>query len=515
MGTGLSQQLLDASEPSDVAKVLLDELAGAFELDLANLALIEDDGLAAVIVAARERGRDHTGLVGKRLALDREASGINTAMREGTAFTVYDAEHSAVVNQRLNAVAKAKSCVYVPVRVGEEVIAVVFGAVRRPRVFDEEELGRMQAFVSEAGLALERSRATIALADALERERLISHVSLELRSRRDVAEVLPAVLEEIGLAVDAARCFVRLGEEHDPTGVAAEWDAVGVPPLADASRLPVANLAARLRRTVAVADVLETPALDDGSLGDVRGLSEHGVRAVLATPIVAQERLLGVLAFHRSAVGDWSPNEIALAEAVAREAAVAFDTSRLLRENDRRLAEQQALLKAGEALTSDLRFDTVIERLVDELRSLVNADAADCWTLLPGGDKLVCRAVLGLPEDEIGRTVLVAGTIGDAIASRQARAAARLRRDRAASACRQLRGLRRGDGSADLLVRRDPRRARRLLARPRPLRGVRPAPDRGLREPRVDRAPECRGVRGEHTPGARRARLLPDRGRPE
>ena len=417
MGAGLSQQLLDASEPSDVAKVLLDELAAAFDLDLANLALIEDDGLAAVIVAARERGRDHTALVGKRLALDREASGINTAMREGTAFTVYDAEHSAVVNQRLNAVAKAKSCVYVPVRAADEVIAVVFGAVRRPRVFDEEELGRMQAFVSEAGLALERSRATIALADALERERLISHVSFELRSRRDVDEVLPAVLEEIGLAVDAARCFIKLGDEHDRAGVAAEWDAVGVPPLGDASRLPVAKLAARLRRTVAVADVLETPALEDGSLGDVRGLSEHGVRAVLATPIVAQERLLGVLAFHRAAVGDWSPNEIALAEAVAREAAVAFDTSRLLRESDRRLAEQQALLKAGEALTSDLRFDTVIERLVEELRSLVNADAADCWTLLPGGNELVCRAVLGLPEDEIGRTIPVAGTIGDAIAT--------------------------------------------------------------------------------------------------
>ena len=58
-------------------------------------------------------------------------------MREGTAFTVYDAEHSAVVNQRLNAIAKAKSCVFVPVRAGDEVIGVVFGAVRRPRVFDD------------------------------------------------------------------------------------------------------------------------------------------------------------------------------------------------------------------------------------------------------------------------------------------------------------------------------------------------------------------------------------------
>ena len=123
------------------------------------------------------------------------------------------------------------------------------------------------------------------------------------------------------------------------------------------------------------------------------------MRAVLATPILAQDRLLGVLGFHRSSVGDWRPREIALAEAVAREAAVALDTSRLLRESDRRLAEQKALLKAGEALTSDLRFDVVIERLVEELRALVNADAADCWTLLPGGSELVCRAVLGLPEE--------------------------------------------------------------------------------------------------------------------
>ena len=413
--TGLSQQLLDASEPSDVAKVLLDELAAAFELDLANMALIEDDGLAAVIVAAREGGEDNLGLVGKRVALDREPSGINAAVREGRAFTVYDAEHSAVVNQRLNAIAKVKSCVYVPVRAADEVIGVVFGAVRHPRVFDDEELGQMQALVSEGGLALERSRATIALADALERERLISHVSFELRSQRDVDDVLPAVLAEIGVALDAARCFVRLGEQGDTTGVAAEWHAEGVPPLADASRLPVVNLCGRLGRTVAVADVLGSPVLEDSSLGDVRGLSDHGVQAVLATPIVAQERFLGVLAFHRAIVGDWSPAEIALAEAVAREAAVAFNSSRLLRESDRRLAEQEALLKAGEALTSDLRFDVVIERLVSELRSLVNADAADCWTLVRDGSKLLCRAVLGMPEEEVGRAIPVAGTIGEAI----------------------------------------------------------------------------------------------------
>ena len=380
-GSGLSQRLLDAPGPTEVATLLLDEFSQVFDLDLANMALLEDEGRFAVLVAARERGEDNPALVGQRIALDREPSGINAAAREGTAFTVYDAEHSPVVNQRLNAIARVRSCVFVPVRAGDEVIGVVFGAVRRPRLFDEEELARMQALVDEAGLALERSRTTIALADALERERLISHISRELRSRRDVDEVLPAVLEEVGTAL-AARCFVRLGENGE-----------------NGKALPAVDRCARERRTVAVAT---EPAAE-------------GAGAVLAAPIVAQDRPLGVLVVQRAAPGEWRSTEIALAEAVAREAAVALDASRLLRESDRRLAEQKALLKAGEALTSDLRFDTVIERLVEELRALVHADAADCWTLLPGGSELECRAVLGLPETEVGRTIPVAGTIGEAI----------------------------------------------------------------------------------------------------
>ncbi len=97
--------------------------------------------------------------------------------------------------------------------------------------------------------------------------------------------------------------------------------------------------------------------------------------------------------------------------------AIAIDTSRLLRDSSRRLAEQQSLLKAGEALTSDLRFDVVIERLVEEMRALVNADTAECWTMLPGGSELVCRAVLGLPETEIGRRTAPEGMIGEAIAA--------------------------------------------------------------------------------------------------
>jgi PAS domain S-box-containing protein len=412
-----SHRLLDADGTDEIARLLLDEVAELFGLDLANLALVDQQARRARVVAARDGGRDNDQLIGQELALDQEASGISTAVREGRAFAVYDAEGSAIVNRRLNAIAKVKSCAFVPMRSGDEVIGVVFAAVRQLRVFLDEELALMQTLAAEAGLALARAQSAAALADALERERLITRISQEVRSRRDLDELLQVAVELTAKAARVDRCFIRLGGPGEPAPILAEWGVEGVEALGDASRLPVSNLCVREARTVAIRDVREAPELNDARLGDVRELTDRNVLAVLATPIVASERVIGVLGFHRPEPTDWTPAEISLAKAVAHEAAIAIDTSRLLRDSDRRLAEQQALLKAGEALTSDLRFDVVIERLVEQMRALVNADAAECWTMLPGGSELVCRAVLGLPETSLGRRVPPEGMIGEAIAT--------------------------------------------------------------------------------------------------
>ena len=415
----LSHQLLDAADQAEIAGLLLAELVELFRLDLAHLALVEDEGRTARVVAGRDRGNESELLLGEVISLEHEASGTGTVVREGAGFAVFDAETSPLVNKRLNEIAQVKSCAFVPMRAHDEVTGVVFAATRERRLFDERELALMQTLAAEAGLALERTRSRRALADALERERLIARISLALRSRRDLDELLQVAVEETARAANVDRCFIRLGEPGEPMPVLAEWDAPGVPRLGDVSRLPVTNLAARTRRTIAVDDVLDAPDLDDPTLGHVHELTNRDTRAVLATPIVAFERVIGVLGLHRTDPTEWQESEITLAEAVAHEAATAIDTRRLLRESDRRLAEQRALLKAGQALTSDLRVDVVISRLVQELRALVDADAADCWTFAPDGRELVCRAVVGLPESEVGRRILLEGTIGEAIGSGQ------------------------------------------------------------------------------------------------
>jgi GAF domain-containing protein/anti-sigma regulatory factor (Ser/Thr protein kinase) len=410
----LAHRLLDSDDEEQIARLLLDELAELFGLDLANLALV-NDGVARV-VASRERGADREQLIGQTVSLDDEASGVGTVVREGVAFPVFDAASSPIVSKRLLELAPVKSCAFVPMLARDRVIGVVFAGVDAPRLFEPAELGLMQTLAAEAGLALERVRSREELGDALERERVIARISLAVRSRRDLDELLQVAVEETARAAGVDRCFIRLGELDDPNPVVTEWSASRLGPLHAATQLPVAHLALRERDTVSFADLLDAPDLADPSLGRVRDLAESGVRAALATPIVAFGRVIGVLGLHRAAAGPWNASDVALAEAVAHEAAIAIDTSRLLRESERRLAEQRSLLKAGEVLTSDLRVDVVLARLVQELRALVDADAADCWTLAESGE-LVCQAVVGLPESEVGRRVRAEGTVGEAIAT--------------------------------------------------------------------------------------------------
>jgi PAS domain S-box-containing protein len=166
--------------------------------------------------------------------------------------------------------------------------------------------------------------------------------------------------------------------------------------------LPVSNLAARERRTVAVPDVLDAPELADPALGSVESLTRLGTKAVLATPVIVFERIIGVLAVHRPEPGPWSPGDVALVEAVARELGLALDTARLLDENERRLGEQAALLKAAQTVTSELELDAVLQRLVDEVAELLGSDAVDCFLLDQERGMLRCAAVHGSLEGIVG-----------------------------------------------------------------------------------------------------------------
>ncbi len=406
----LSRDLARASDAGAIGSLVADESVGLFGVDVAALALVDPDGRTARFVAAREGGRDVGALQGLTLDLEGQPSGVGQALRDAAPFAVVDASSSSAVSKKLERVG-VKSAAFVPVFAASRAVGVLLLGTRATRIFEQAELGVMQAFASQAGLALARAASSVGLTDALERERLVSRISLEVRSRHDLDELLGVTVAETAGAVGATRCFIRLGENGSQMAIVAEWDAPDVAPLRDASGLPIANLALRERRTVAIGDVLQAPELVDAAVGDVQELVDADVRAVLATPLLAGDHVLGVLGVQRSAPSAWSAADVALAEAVAREAATAIETARLLRESEQRLAEQSAVLKADQqqarsergfyriasVLSEPLSAEATLEAVAQAACESLQGDAAA--VLRPAGGALELAASHSLPDE--------------------------------------------------------------------------------------------------------------------
>jgi PAS domain S-box-containing protein len=401
--TQLSTALVHAQTAEAVGRTVIDEAAELLGVEFGSLVLISEDLDEATGVLARVDRAD-VEWDDVRIDLRNETSGTASAVFDGTPLQVFDAGASPLVSRRLVERAGAKSIAFVPLLAEGRVLGVLtVASVAQHRVFTDEELGLVQALGNEAALALDRLRSSSALAEALERERLIARIAGRIRNDLDLDAVLAVAVEQTARALGAQRAFVRLGEAGKTMPVAAEWAEPGLDPLGvHAPRLPVSNLAARERRTVAVDDVEAETSLDDPSLGGLDALRAVGTRSVLATPIVVFDEVIGVFALHRTATGRWSASDVSIAEAVAREVGIALHIARLLSENDEQLRLQKSLFRAAQNVTSELELELVLQRLVDELAALLDLDAADLYLYDRRRRMLRCAAVHGLPEELVG-----------------------------------------------------------------------------------------------------------------
>jgi two-component system, NtrC family, sensor histidine kinase KinB len=399
----LADALLRAPDVWATGRLLVEEVVARLGVDLAAVALISDDRRRASGLVALQDGVEADWWPEVTIDLEREPSAIATAAFEAAPIFVYDVAASARVSRRLAQRVGAESAVFVPLISSGRVHAVLVAVTTKERrLFTKEEISALEALAGEAALAVERAQSSTSLAEALERERIVGEIARKIRSELDLDDVLRVAVEETAHAADATRAFIRLGEPGEPMPVLAEWDAPGTAPVgAEAPNLPVLNLAARERRTVAVADIDDAPELRDPSLGTIDSLRALGTRAVLATPILVFDRVIGVFGLHRSDLHHWTLPEQTLLESVAREVGLAIHTAQLLEENAQRLEQSAALLKASQYVTGELRLETVLQRLVVEVTRLLRADAADCYLYDTGRNLLRCAAVHGLDPDVV------------------------------------------------------------------------------------------------------------------
>jgi PAS domain S-box-containing protein len=405
----LADALLRAPDVHAAGLLLIEEVVARLGVDFAAVALISDDRRRASGLVGVLDGEEADWWREVTIDFEREPSAVATAAFEAAPIFVYDVAASARVSRRLADRVGAQSAVFVPLVSSGRVHAVLVAVTTKERrLFSQDELAALESLASVAALAIERAQSSSALAETLERERIVGEIARKVRSELDLEDVLRVAVEETAHATGAVRAFIRLGEEGEPMPVLAAWEAPDAAPVdTEAGNLPVLNLSLRERRTVAVADIEEAPELRDPTLGTLDALRALQAKSVLSTPIVVLDRAIGVFGLHRSDAHPWTVPEQTLLESVAQEVGLSIHIARLLEENADQVEQsaRQARIQRGfygiaSALAQPLSHEETLAALASAASETFGGSAAALLMPVPHG--LALAAAHELPPELAG-----------------------------------------------------------------------------------------------------------------
>ncbi len=183
--------------------------------------------------------------------------------------------------------------------------------------------------------------------------------------------------------------------------------------------------------------VVEDVQRDTRLLGKERAiLRAHHVTSALFIPIVVEGALFGSICLDATAAPRaFTPEEIALAETVSNQLAVAIGNASLHEQMQQRLTELATLAEVGATVATSLDFDEVVDRVLGAVASLIPHDRA--FLMLdetPDALRVVAaRSVTGATPDLVGALIPKATSVnGRVFHSRQPLRVANIQDERGA-----------------------------------------------------------------------------------
>jgi len=157
--------------------------------------------------------------------------------------------------------------------------------------------------------------------------------------------------------------------------------------------------------------------LNDVSVSEIYVEVNPAVRAELAVPLIAKNRLIGVLDIESEQAGYFRPEHLRLLTLTASRIAQAIENARLYARVSRQAQTLTVLNEIAAELTSILDLDPLLERVGQLLRRLIDYQMFSIMLLDEKGETLISRYVwrFGHTHTPLRRIPIASGLVGTAV----------------------------------------------------------------------------------------------------
>ncbi len=241
--------------------------------------------------------------------------------------------------------AQISSSLIVPLICQQELMAMLaLHQCGQPRHWQDDEVQLIVMVADQAALALSQARAYEQVRALAKREALVNTITSAIRSSLDPQDIFAAITQQLGQALHVDGCALSLWTEED--------EFVQCVGLHDATQpyseplLPNAPEAQRQQLPQSFAPIDGNPVLQELLLTQapvvIDDLSQHSdlnvldlplrspARALLVVPLLYDGKIIGSISLRQTRQPrEWEEAEVELAQAVAAQAAIAVQQSRL------------------------------------------------------------------------------------------------------------------------------------------------------------------------------------------
>lgn len=286
---------------------------------------------------------------------------------------------------------------------------------RRP---EPEDIAALEVFANQAAIGIENAMLYENLVSRVREVSTLYDVSRGLVSSLDMDRMLEDVLNTLKESAGYINCALLL---LDPaTNDLFVRAAVGYMGDVKMTRIQVGRegitgWVAEYKQPLVVPDVAQ----------DSRYLQKDSLtRSEVAVPMMVGDRLIGVVDAQSDQVDAFGERDLRILSAVAAQAAVAIENTRLYGETRRRAAQLEATSEVGRRITSILGLDDLLSEVVELVHESFAYDHVHVFLIDPETQDAVYRAGNGavgrrIREEGLRLKVAMEGMIGHVAATGQ------------------------------------------------------------------------------------------------